>query len=552
MRNGSFDYARFLRSPSVQALLLAVAIAAAYLFMDTRATLWDRDEPRFARATAEMVASGDYLVPTFNGQLRPDKPILIYWLMSIPMRVLGPTELACRFFGSIGTALTCWLTFFIGKTLLSPRVGLWAMAILATSLMMLYMGTAATADGVLLPFMVAQMAVFVEFATSTRRGWAQVLMGLAVGGALLAKGPVGGMPLLALAVTVGLARQPYPAVWRLRELTLAAGLGLILFLLWALPANAATEGEFFRQGIGHHVLSRAAKPLEHHGGRFLLYLPYYLPVILIGLFPWTLFLPAALSACLGRRLGGTPFRSLFLAWTVPLLIVMTLVATKLPHYILFLWPMAALAIAATLDAAHHGSLAQQDLRWLQRGAGLFLAMSTLPGLALIAAPWYVRMLDLPLTTVLCGLVLLGEAVAVMWAMRRSKRQYLARVLVAGTLAFLLLFLLCVMPAIETLKISPTIARMVREKGRDLPPIATYDYAEPTLNFYIGATLDPLGTREALQAWLEVEGPGLLIISQRARTELAAEGMNLNLDSLGSKGGFNYTKGNMMEIHLLAR
>ena len=159
MGNGSFDYARFLRSPSVQALLLAVAIAAAYLFMDTRATLWDRDEPRFARATAEMVASGDYLVPTFNGQLRPDKPILIYWLMSLPMRILGPTELACRFFGAIGTALACWLTFFIGKRLLNPSVGLWAMAILATSLMMLYMGTAATADGVLLPFMVAQMAV---------------------------------------------------------------------------------------------------------------------------------------------------------------------------------------------------------------------------------------------------------------------------------------------------------------------------------------------------------------------------------------------------------
>lgn len=561
-----------LRSPSVQAVLLAMAIAATYLFMDTRATLWDRDEPRFARATAEMVASGDYLVPTFNGQLRPDKPILIYWLMSLPMRVLGPTELACRFFGSIGTALACWLTFFIGKRLLNPSVGLRAMAILATSLMMLYMGTAATADGVLLPFMVAQMAVFVGFATSTRRGWAQVLLGLAVGGALLAKGPVGVLPVLSLAVMLGCARRQYPTVWRLRELTVAASLGLALFLLWALPANAATEGEFYRQGIGHHVLSRAAKPLEHHGGRFLLYLPYYVPVILIGLFPWTLFLPGALSACLGGRLGGTPFRSLFLAWTVPLLIVMTLVATKLPHYILFIWPMAALAIGATLDAARHGPLAQQDLRWLRRGAGLFLAMSTLSGLALIAAPWaddlsalfihrltglfqllfYVGMLDLPPATMLCGLVLLGEAVAALWVLRTSKLEYLARVLVAGTLAFLLLFLLCVMPAIETLKISPAIARIIREEGRDPPPTATYDYAEPTLNFYIGARLDPLGSREALQTWLEDEGPGLLIISQRALTELAAEGMNLDLETLGSKRGFNYTKGDTMEIHVLKR
>ncbi|HEW78800.1 MAG TPA: glycosyltransferase family 39 protein, partial [Phycisphaerales bacterium] len=99
----------------VAVTLIALAIMGKYLFMSTRSTLWDRDEPRFARATVEMIESGNYLVPSFNGKMWPDKPIFFYWLMSLPVRLLGPTELACRFFGAVGTALTCLLTFFIGR-----------------------------------------------------------------------------------------------------------------------------------------------------------------------------------------------------------------------------------------------------------------------------------------------------------------------------------------------------------------------------------------------------------------------------------------------------
>ncbi len=72
---------------------ICLVITCMYWFVDSRSTLWDRDEPRLSRATAEMIESGNYLYPTFKGQLRPDKPILIYWLMFLGMRVLGPTRL---------------------------------------------------------------------------------------------------------------------------------------------------------------------------------------------------------------------------------------------------------------------------------------------------------------------------------------------------------------------------------------------------------------------------------------------------------------------------
>ena len=103
-----------IASPWLKAILICAGFAALYLLIAGSSTLWDRDEPRYARATAEMVESGNYLVPTFNGEVWFDKPILLYWLMSVPVRLLGPSEIACRFAGVIGTAITLLLTFFIG------------------------------------------------------------------------------------------------------------------------------------------------------------------------------------------------------------------------------------------------------------------------------------------------------------------------------------------------------------------------------------------------------------------------------------------------------
>ena len=106
-----------------RALALTAAIVVFYLFVTTRSTLWDRDEARFATATVEMVQNHQYLYPTFNGELRPDKPILIYWLMSLPVRMLGTTELACRFFAPIGVGVSCLLTFWLGRRLFSAKPG---------------------------------------------------------------------------------------------------------------------------------------------------------------------------------------------------------------------------------------------------------------------------------------------------------------------------------------------------------------------------------------------------------------------------------------------
>ena len=107
---------RFVTSPWVKAILICAGFTALYLLIAGSSTLWDRDEPRYARVTVEMVESGNYLVPTFNGEVWFDKPILLYWLMSVPVRLLGPSEIACRLPAVFGTAVTV-----IKETVRRPR-----------------------------------------------------------------------------------------------------------------------------------------------------------------------------------------------------------------------------------------------------------------------------------------------------------------------------------------------------------------------------------------------------------------------------------------------
>ncbi|HIO65158.1 MAG TPA: hypothetical protein EYN40_00570, partial [Planctomycetes bacterium] len=108
----------------IKLVLLLVCLALMGFYSASVTMLWDRDEPRFARAAVEMVRTGDVMVPRFDGQLRPDKPPLVYWLMMPWIGALGATDLAVRIPSILATLITALATFHIGKTLGGEDVGL--------------------------------------------------------------------------------------------------------------------------------------------------------------------------------------------------------------------------------------------------------------------------------------------------------------------------------------------------------------------------------------------------------------------------------------------
>lgn len=531
---------------------LALAIATFYLALIPWTTLWDRDEPRFARATVEMIESGNYLYPTFNGDLRPHKPILLYWLMSLSMRALGPTEVAARLWSPVGIALAAFFTFLTGRRLLSKRVGLAAMVVLALNPLVAIEAIAATTDALLLAALTGSLAAFVWIRADGPR--AGTVAGLVVGltAAQLLKGPVG------LVIPSGIMAATLVGSWRSRpprpELLLTLGGAVIasvaLFGAWAVPANVATGGDLLAEGLVAQMVRRIWRPLEGHGGLFPLYFAYYVPVVAIGCLPWTRWLPAALRSLHGREHDLCDSRGLLRAWMLVPFVLFTLAVTKLPHYLLPIWPALALATAA-LIASPTLVRAPRLKGWLTTGWWLTLLLTAT---ALIALPFAVRALvpsligpALALACVVVAVVLLSTR-----ATRRSRHVEAAGISAGGMATVIVIAVAWAGPIVDTLKPVPRLAAAVRALGRPDLPVVVCEAGEPSLIFYLGRPVVPDLPRHALAQWSQLPGAAILITTREVLGEPGVPDFSTRLTPVASAAGINIATGRRVELVALCR
>lgn len=356
--------------PAIRNLLLLFAGSLLFHLAGTwTLPLIDRDEPRFAEATREMIERGDYVVPFFNNQYRFDKPPLTYWFQAASYRVFGDNDFAARLPSAMAAALTAVVIFLWGKRIGAERVGWWAAIMFTICVQTFLHAKAAVADMWLVLFVTAahwagyellrdrwgsgerptsnvQHPTFNEDATGVSRAWWWIFY-LALAFAFLAKGPVGWTPLLAITAMKFLL----PGVKLNRRFGFVAGVLLVLSIIamWGIPALMRTNGDFFYVGIGRHVVGRSLVALEGHGGKsigfYVLTLPFYFVVIFATFFPWSLKLP-----WLTRRLwqARDPIDSYLITSAAVVFIIFTIVKTKLPHYTLPAFPLLALLLAKNL------------------------------------------------------------------------------------------------------------------------------------------------------------------------------------------------------------
>ena len=556
-----------------RALVLVGIVWCLYLFTTTRSTLWNRDEARYATAVLEMVDSGNYLYPTFNHELRPHKPILIYWLMSVSVRAFGPTELAVRCVATVCVAASCLMVFVIGRHLFSSRSGRWAAAILGTSPLVMVSGTAATTDAALMAAILATLVPFVWAYTDGSRWWHAPCTGAGIGAALLIKGPVGLLvPVLSMIVTTVLARGRSRLGREFRtNLAIASGIGLTLFLAWAIPANAATGGEYARAGFVEGLSRRIFSAMEGHGGdslSYILYLPYYLVVVSLASFPWVGFLPSAVSALAGARItrrprhdetdwarSGEGIRILLGGMIVPTLVLMTLPATKMPHYVLPVFPWLALMLAGALETAASGDASRRDRAWLRHGVWVYGLVAITVGVAVMAVP--LRLPDFaparePL--IIAGAVVLAGVPGVVTAQWRGRFRRAARIVLYGTLLWLVVVAALVLPALESItKMEPRLARAVAIQIEAETPVAQYGWYEPALHFYLGGRpIERIYSPRHLLRWAREPGPGLIVITRRALDEVELHDGPVGLREIGSERGISHVDGRRLELVALLR
>ncbi len=338
-----------VRAPALRdTLLLVLALALLFGFALGKRALWEPDEGRYAEIPREMVVSGDYVTPRLNGVKYFEKPPLFYWLQAGAIEVFGISEWSLRLWPALFAVLGCLAVYLAGWRLYDRRTGLLAAAVLATNPLYYELGRAVTLDmAVSVLITVALLAFLLGVEQPPGRSRRCYMWGCYACAALatLTKGLIGlvlpGLVIGTWLVVMGDWRQ-------LKKLYLLSG--AVLFLVIAAPWHvvvAWVNPEFSYFYFVHEHFLRYLTRVHHR------YEPvwFFVPVVLLGLYPWTVFLvqsvKASLPAAWIRRHQCS--RELFLLlWAVLVLGFFSLSSSKLIPYVLPLLPPLALLIARYL------------------------------------------------------------------------------------------------------------------------------------------------------------------------------------------------------------
>ncbi len=496
-----------------------------YVVGNGTTALWDRDEPRYAQTSRQMLQSGDWVVPHFLDLVRTAKPPMIYWCQAAAMAVLGDQGEAGTFAARLPSAvaisvLLVGLSVVLWKPL-GPQRAVWTVTIFATSGLTLASAKMCVTDAVLLVWTTAaQLCLYAAW--RGRATWPVVVAwGAAVGLAGLTKGPVTvGVQLATVAVLGVLSlvdrRWPPAAVTRSRaarpvrltaaKVAVAVVLAAAIFAPWAVLVNArakaipadvggATNGtlapgrSFLWTAFKHEVLDRMVTPLEQHSGP-----PGYYFVSVWGtFFPWSLLLPLAIGLAVHRR--ADPRARFALAAVVGPWLMFESFPTKLPHYLLPVFPPLAVLTAEALVRCLNGEVADLRGRAFKVAVTVWAVVVT----AVASAPWLAvgRYPVLPIGPMVVlsasGLAFGVVVAALVW---RERLTAAAVALPAFTLATVAVAVGLYLPRADFLRLAPRVAAVLRQRGATAPGDAVMlDYKEPGLAWAQGGTI-----REARHLW----------------------------------------------------
>src|SRR5215475_9789671 len=317
----------------------------------------DRDEARFAQATKQMVETRDFVDIRFQDEVRYKKPVGIYWLQAAVVETasaLGLSGAPLRIWlyrvpsliGAIGAVL---LTYWAALAFVTRRGAVLAALLMCTSVLLGVEARMGKTDAMLLLTVVAAMGALARIYLSWQRGedserppWSwPAIFWTAVAGGILIKGPLilmfVGLTIIALAIL----DRDAGWLWRLRPVW---GLmwTLVLVLPWFIAIFWRAGDAFFADSVGGDMLSKLAAQ-ESHGAPPGLYLLLF----------WVTFWPgaplAAMAAPAVWRARREPGAQYLLAWLIPSWIVFEAVLTKLPHYVLPLYPAIAILAVGALE-----------------------------------------------------------------------------------------------------------------------------------------------------------------------------------------------------------
>src|SRR5215467_2380871 len=410
----------------------------------------DRDEARFAQATKQMVETGDYVDIRFQDEVRYKKPVGIYWMQAAAVHTataLGLPKAQLRIWvyrvpsliGAIGAVL---LTYWTALAFVTRRGAVLAAMVMCSCVLLSVEARLAKTDAMLLLTVVAAMGALARIYLSWQRGedpehppWSwPIIFWTALAGGILIKGPLilmfAGLTILMLGILdrdaswLGRMRPVWGLMWM-----------LVLVLPWFIAIFWRAGETFFSDSLGGDMLSKLSAQ-ESHGAPPGLYLLLF----------WITFWPgaplAAMAAPAVWRARREPGAQFLLAWLIPSWIVLEVVLTKLPHYVLPLYPAIAIL---TIGALERQVLARN---WLRRGAAWWFAIPMLASIIFVVlAVKLTRQPAFFAWPIFAGAMIVGLFAWWLYDDNRAARSLLNAVVAAMLLAFAVYGV--VMPSLTT-------------------------------------------------------------------------------------------------------
>jgi len=507
----------------------------------------DRDESRFAQASAQMLETDDYVDIRFQEQPRHKKPVGIHWLQAAAVSLVSDVEnrdiRPYRIPSLLGAMLAAAACAWGAGLAWGARTGVIAGALLGASFLLSSEAGIAKTDAMLCASVTVAMAVLSRFYIAHRGGqptparpyklalWGAIALGV------LIKGPI---ILLVVGLTLA-ALGLWDRQWRWMK-DLGWGWGLVITALavgpWAMAVTVRTDGAFWGTALGGDLFPKLVGGHERHGG----WPGYYVFLAPLLLFPATLLLPAGLITGWMRR--SEPAVRFALCWLIPTWIAFELFPTKLWHYTLptfgaLAWLMA-LAVSEPLTT------------WGRRYGAILMLFGAVLVTALVGYGFseFGGQADQVWAALTIGLALIGAGIASFFLLNRETHMPVVTALAFGILTHTTLVQL--LGGLGPLWTAPRLAEAIRQaglhpmEGQAPGAVTLAGYSEPSAVFLLG-TDTRLG--DGADAARAVAGGRVAVVdqSQQAAFNEEAQALSMRPRPVAVVEGLNYSNGDPLRL-----
>jgi len=533
--------------------------------------LFDETEPLFAEASRQMLVTGDWITPFFNGHTRFDKPALIYWCQAIAYKIIGVNEWAVRLPSALAAIGLIGLSFYTVQWHLAKKEELeqvtrpthrYFTALLSGALMaltpeMIVWGRTGVSDMLLTGCMAsALLCFFLGYAQGTSSRTTQfpnqwyLACYVLIAASILTKGPVGivlpGIVILGFLLYLGKVREVF------REMHLWMGMLIILGLSapWYVLVIWRNGWDYINSFFGYHNIERFTGVVNGHSEPWY----FYFLVVLLGFAPYSIYLPLAITRlkfwqrshwCTQERSQQLGLFAVF--WFAGVFGFFTIAVTKLPSYVLPLMPAAAILVSLLWSTPIFSSFFQVsawiNVIFLTIISVAFFHMSVFVGYD-PAVPNIRQLLEQSGIPTLGGITWLLCAIVIAGLLLSRRRVPVIGINLVGFMVFLAVVLMPTMFLADQQRQLPLreLSALAVQAKQPKEQLVMVGFEKPSVTFYTHERVEylkfPQDAREYIQTQVEhkVQPPSLLLILEHKKLQqmdLAA----VQYKNLGVKGAY---------------